>query len=99
MILQITEEFRGVNRRTGKRSTAKTDEKSLIPAVGAVADMPCGRRKLRIDAVDESGVTVTVLCENNPAAKEILTVPKGESIVYRPVSFDGGYKYTFFLKE
>lgn len=94
MILRITEICWGINRRTGERSSKQTDEKILTPVVGEIIEMPTGRRKFTVDAVDENGITVTVYYENNPSANKTFVIEKGESALYNPMSRDGGYKYT-----
>lgn len=99
MKLRIIEECWGIDRRTGERSSRQTDEKSVDAAVGIVIELPTGRRTFRIDAVDDNGMSVTVVYENNPAANKTLEITKGESVVYRPMSRDGGYKYTLSYEE
>ena len=99
MRVRIVEEFWGINRRTGERSTRQTDEKTFMPVVGSIMEMPTGRRKFSVDVVDEDSVTVTVFYENNPTANKTMLITKGDSVVYRPVSRDGGYKYTIFYED
>ena len=94
MNIRIVEECWGINRRTGKQSSAKTDDKVFTPIVGTAIDMPIGRRSFIVDDVGDIGVTVTVHYENNPSANKTWVIAKGESVNYRPMSMDGGYKYT-----
>ena len=99
MKLRITEECWGINRRTGERSTNKTDEKLVNAALETVIEMPIGRRKFHIDAVSENSITVSVVYENNPAANKTYEILKGESVLYKPMSRDGGYKYTLSYED
>ena len=99
MKLRMIEECWGINRRTGERSTNKIDEKLVNAAVETVIEMPIGRRKFHIDAVSENSITVTVVYENNPAANKTYEIIKGESVLYKPMSRDGGYKYTLSYED
>ena len=99
MKLKIVEECLGINRRTGERSTRQTDEKLINAAVETVIEMPIGRRKFHIDDVSENSITVTVVYENNPDANKTYEIIKGESAVYKPMSRDGGYKYTLSYED
>ncbi len=99
MKIRIVEECRGINRGTGKRSNTRTCEKLFDLVVGADMDMPIGRRKFIVDAVDDIGVTVTVHYDNNPSANKTWTIANGESVNYRPMSVDGGYKYTITYED
>lgn len=99
MTIRIIEECWGVNHRTGKLSNTQSDEKIFAPIVGTVMDMPIGRRRFIVDATDDFGVTVTVHYENNPSANKTWTLVKGESVNYRPMSFDGGYRYTITYED
>ena len=97
MKLRITEECFGINRATGERSTKQTDEKLVDAVAGTVIEMPVGRRTFNIDAVSEESITVTVVYENNPAANKTYEIVKG--VMYRPMSRDGGYKYTLSAED
>ena len=99
MNLRITEECFGINRVTGERNSRQTDEKIVDAVSGTDVDMPVGRRKFHIDTVSENSVTVTVVYENNPAANKTYEIAKGESVLYRPMSRDGGYKYTLSAED
>ena len=99
MKIHIVEERWSVDRKTGIRSTEQTDEMFFEPSVGAVIEMPIGRRKFIVDAVDVDGITVTAHYENNPSADKTMVISRGENVVYRPMSRDGGYKYTFAIEE
>ena len=99
MKLRIIEECWGINRRTGERSNKQTDEKLVDVVVGTVIEMPTGRRKFSVDAVSTDSITVTVVYENNPAANKTYEIVKGESVLYKPMSRDGGYKYTLSYED
>ena len=99
MKLRIIEECWGINRRTGERSNKQTDEKLVDVVVGAVIEMPIGRRKFSVDTVSTESITVTVVYENNPAANKTHEIVKGESVLYQPMSRDGGYKYTLSYED
>ncbi len=99
MSVRIIEECWGINRRIGKRSSTQTDDKTFPAVVGSIMEMPTGRRKFHIDAVSENSITVTVVYENNPTANKTFEIVKGESILYQPISRDGGYKYTLSYEE
>jgi len=99
MKLRIVEECWGINRRTGERSTNRTDEKLVNAAPETVIEMPIGRRKFHIDAVSEDSITVSVVYDNNPAANKTYEIIKGESVLYKPMSRDGGYKYTLSYED
>ena len=99
MKLRIIEECWGINRRTGERSTNQTDEKLVNAALETVIEMPIGRRKFHIDAVSEDSITVSVVYDNNPAANKTYVIIKGESVLYKPMSRDGGYKYTLSYED
>lgn len=99
MKLRIIEECWGINRRTGERSTNRTDEKLVNAAPETVIEMPIGRRKFHIDAVSEDSITVSVVYDNNPAANKTYEIIKGESVLYKPMSRDGGYKYTLSYED
>ena len=99
MKLRIIEECWGINRRTGERSNKQTDEKLVNAVAGTVIEMPAGRRKFSVDAVSTDRITVTVVYENNPAANKTYEIVKGESVLYKPMSRDGGYKYTLSYED
>lgn len=99
MKLRIIEECWGINRRTGERSTNQTDEKLVNAVAETVIEMPIGRRKFHVDDVSEDRITVTVVYENNPAANKTYEIIKGDSVLYKPMSRDGGYKYTLSNEE
>ena len=99
MKLRIIEECWGINRRTGERSNKQTDEKLVDVVVGTVIEMPTSRRKFSVDAVSTDSITVTVVYENNPAANKTYEIVKGESVLYKPMSRDGGYKYTLSYED
>ena len=99
MKLRIIEECWGINRRTGERSNKQTDEKLVNAVVGTVIEMLAGRRKFSVDAVSADCITVTVVYENNPAANKTYEILKGESVLYKPMSRDGGYKYTLSYED
>ena len=99
MKLRIIEECWGINRRTGERSTNRTDEKLVNAAPETVIEMPIGRRKFHIDAVSEDSITVSVVYDNNPSANKTYEIIKGESVLYKPMSRDGGYKYTLSYED
>ena len=99
MKLRIIEECWGINRRTGERSTNRTDEKLVDAALETVIEMPIGRRKFHIDAVSEDSITVSVVYDNNPAANKTYEIIKGESVLYKPMSRDGGYKYALSYED
>ncbi len=99
MKLRIIEECWGIKRRTGERSNKQTDEKLVNAVVGTVIEMPTGRRKFSMDAVSTDSIIVTVVYENNPAANKTYEIVKGESVLYKPMSRDGGYKYTLFYED
>ena len=99
MKLRITEECFGINRRTGERSTDRTDEKTVAAFSGTDIEMPAGRRKFHIDAVSEESITVSVVYDNNPAANKSFEIVRGESVMYNPRSRDGGYKYTLSYED
>jgi len=99
MKLRIIEECFGINRRTGERSTGKTDEKSVDAIVETVIEMSAGRRKFHIEAVSENRITVTVVYDNNPAANKTYEIVMGDSVLYKPMSRDGGYKYTLYCED
>ena len=99
MKLRIIEECWGINRRTGERSTNQTDDKLVNAVAETVIEMPIGRRKFHVDDVSEDCITVTVVYENNPAANKTYEIIKGDSVLYKPMSRDGGYKYTISNEE
>lgn len=99
MKLRIVEECWGINRRTGERSTSQTDEKLINAVTETVIEMPTGRRKFHIDAVSKDSIIVSVVYENNPMANKTYEIIKGESVLYKPMSRDGGYKYTLSYED
>lgn len=99
MRIRIIEECFGIDRRTGERSSRQTDDKSEDAVVGAVIEMPNGRRRFTIDTVSETSVAVSVCNLNNPAVSKTIDVSKGESVVHRPRTMDGGYKYIISVDD
>lgn len=99
MKLRIVEDCWGINRITGEKNTRQTDDKLVDAVAETVVEMPVGRRKFHIDDVREDSITVTVVYENNPSANKTYEIVKGESVLYRPVSRDGGYKYTLSFED
>lgn len=99
MRLRIVEELWGIDRRTGKRSVNTTDNR-VFPVVAGpeLLEMPKGGRRFTIDAVDASGITVTVHCRNQAASRSWV-IPAGESRFYLPHSMDGGYRYRLFYED
>lgn len=97
MKLKITEEFWGVDRRSGKGGTKKTDEITAECAPGAELIFEKGRRRFVIDEVSGESVTFSVRYADEKYNKT-WTIPKGEGAFYRPLSMDGGYQYIFKVK-
>lgn len=93
MILRIIEECWGIDRKTGEKSSKKTDEKIVEAVSGIQIKMSIGRRLFQIDQVSEQSICVSVIYENNPIASRTFEIEKGERMIYRPRSIDGGYKY------
>lgn len=99
MRLRIVEELWGIDRRTGKRSVNTTDNRVFPVVAGSERlEMPKGGRRFTIDAVDASGITVTVHCRNQAASRSWV-IPAGESRFYLPHSMDGGYRYRLFYED
>lgn len=94
MIIRIIEEFWLINRRTGMRTVKESDHQVFPAEVGSELKMETGRRVFLVEAVSDTQVVLSVVYANNPDANETWTIIAGESVVYRPKSFDGGYRYT-----
>lgn len=92
MKLRIKEGFWGVNTVDGKVTRRRTDEVTVEAAVGAEVRLPKGRRQFTVDEVGEVSVTVSVRYKN-AEYDETWVIGVGESVHYRPISFDGGYYY------
>ena len=99
MRLKLIEKCWGINRRTGEKRMEQTDEKVVDASVGCIIHMPKGRRVFQIDAVNEDFICVSVIYENNPKANKTFEIEKGENIIYRPKSLDGGYQYILSYEE
>ncbi len=99
MVIRIIEEFWQINRRTGMKTIQETDNKVFIPVPGTLLKMETGRRVFQIETVTAFQVVLSVVYEHNPSANQTWTIEKGESVVYRPKSIDGGYRYTICYEE
>ena len=97
MKLLITEEFWSICIRTGRSSVKKTAQKTFECVVGKPPPFERGRRSFSIDKVTDTAVTVTVHCADE-RYNRTWTLKKGESVLYRPRYFDGGYQYRIKLK-
>ena len=99
MKLRIEEIFWGINHRDGGFSEKVTADVTFPCEVGAVPEFGNGRRKFSIDKVTEKTIVLSVHYENNPSADEEWRLRIGCKKEYAPFSFDGGYKYRFYVTE
>jgi len=99
MKLRIEETFWGINRRDGGYSEKVTADVTFPCEAGAVPPFGNGGRGFSIDKVNAKSIVLSVHYERNPAADEKWTIRVGTKKVYAPRSFDGGYKYCFYVTE
>lgn len=96
MKLKIKETAWGINRVAGGYRERVTANESFACEIGDVPEFGKGGRHFTIDEVNENSVRFSVHCAD-PKYDKTWTIKKGEEIVYRPRSFDGGYFYNFKL--
>ncbi len=94
MKLRITETAWGINRKTGDRSEKVTADVKVPCEVGDIPEFGKGRRRFCIDEVSGDGITLSVHCAD-PRYDRTWTIKIGETVSFRPRSFDGGYYYEF----
>ena len=99
MKLRIEEIFWGINRRDGGYSEKVTADVAFPCAEGAVPSFGKGGRCFCIDKVTAKSIILSVHYENNPSYDKQWSIRLGEKKDYTPRSFDGGYKYRFYVTE
>ena len=99
MKLRIEEIFWGINHRDGGYSESVTADVTFPCEVGPVPRVGNGCRNFSIEAVTKKNIVLAVHYENNPSADEKWRIRVGCKKEYVPRSFDGGYKYRFYVSE
>ena len=99
MKLRIEERFWGINQRDGGYSERVTADVTFPCEVGHIPEFGNGRIHFSIDAVTEKTIVLSVHYEKNPSADEKWRIRVGCKKDYSPLSFDGGYKYRFYVTE
>lgn len=99
MKLRIEEKFWGINHRTGNKSERVTADVVFPCEVGLLNDFGSQGKRFSIDEVSENSIVLTIHYENNPSANKSWEIKVGEKVSYMPWSFDGGYKYRFFVTK
>lgn len=92
MKLKIIETAWGINRMTGGYRERITADVSFPCVVGDVPSFGKGGRHFVIDEVTENSVSLSVICAD-PKYNKTWIIEKGNEVIYRPRSFDGGYFY------
>ena len=98
MKLRIEEIFWGIDRRDGGYSERVTADVTFPCEVGPVPEFGKGGRHFTIDKVTAKTVTLSVHYAN-PSYDEKWSIRLGGKREYAPMSFDGGYKYRFYVTE
>ena len=96
MKIKIKETSWGINRMTGKYSEKTTADVTFPCELGDIPEFGNGKRHFTIDEVGEISIGISVHCAD-PKYNKTWTIKKGEEIIYRPRSFDGGYFYNIKL--
>ena len=99
MKLRIEEIFWQINRRDGDYREKTTADVTFPCEIGAIPTFGNGRSCFSIDKVTAKTITLSVHYENNPSFDEQWTIRLGGKKDYTPWSFDGGYKYKFYVIE
>ena len=99
MKLRIEERFWGINHRDGGSHERITADVIFPCEVGAVPEFGNGRRHFSIDEVTKDSIVLSVHYENNPSADKKWKIKVGGKECYSPRSFDGGYKYRFYVTK
>ena len=99
MNLRIEEIFWGINIRDGGSSERVTADVTFPCEVGDVPEFGNGGRKFSIDEVTNKSIVLSVQYKNNPSYDEKWRIRVGCKKLYAPRSFDGGYKYCFYVTE
>ncbi len=96
MKLKIKETAWGINRVQGGCSKRTTAEQSFPCEAGALPSFGKGERRFVIDKVEGGSILLSVHCAD-PKYDRTWKIQRGEIVLYRPRSFDGGYFYHFKL--
>lgn len=99
MKLRIEEIFWGINRNNGKKIETITADVTFPCEVGKIPEFGKGNRKFFIDEVTEKGIVLSVRYEKNLSANKKWNIEVNTEVAYIPRSFDGGYKYRFYVTE
>lgn len=99
MKLRIEEKFWGINHRTGSRSERVTADETFACEIGELPAFGSQGKYFVIDEVYENRIVLSIHYYNNPSASKKWEIKVGKSVSYMPWSFDGGYKYRFFVTK
>ncbi len=94
--LKIQETAWGIDRVAGGYRERVTADESFPCESGDIPVFGKGGRHFCIDEVSENKIVLSVRCAD-PKYDRTWAIKRGEEIVYRLRSFDGGYFYTFQL--
>lgn len=97
MKLNIRETAWGIHRAGGGYRKRVTADVCVSCVAGDIPAFGKGGRHFKIDEVGEDKIVLSVCCAD-PKYSKSWVIQRGEEILYRPRSFDGGYFYTFKLK-
>lgn len=98
MKLKIKETAWGIDRIAGGYREKVTADVSFPCKVGDIPSFGKGKRHFIIDEVTEKSISLSVHCADSKYNKTWI-IKKGEEIIYRPRSMDGGYFYKFKLVQ
>ena len=94
MTLTIADISWGINRKDGSYAENEVARETFeITKVGPLPPVGVTKKVFEILNIDENSVTIHL---GGKAADIVLA--KGESFMYRPISFDGGHKFLLELR-
>ena len=90
MNITITDTSWGINRRTGERTEKVVARETFALSVGALPEIGPAKRVFEVTKLTENAVTVLLNVKG-----DTVTIKRGGSYFYRPMSMDGGHYYLF----
>ena len=93
MILTVTDTAWGIDRKSGNRSQKVVAKEKFELSLGKLPPVGPAGKVFEVTALTDSEVTLLL----NRSGKTV-TLGRGESYAYRPMSMDGGHYYLLEVK-
>ena len=88
MKITITDTSWGIDRRTGERSERVVACETFELAVGFLPEIGPAKRAFEVTKLTDGSVTILLNIKG-----DTVTIHRGKSYLYRPMSMDGGHYY------